>query len=875
MAGRSKNLSFSFSDAEMPVRFGRYMLLRRKSVEAAGENFLALWGVDEGMDQKRVVRAIYPAAAEDEGFVAMFTEESRSLSQLASSNVVKVLEVGTERSVPFVAQEHVEGITVERLLVLAEERRTRCHWEIAVHIAAEMLRGLDYVHRREDVRGIPLNMHHGDVRPQNVLVSFNGEVKLTNFSSSLYYMVNEATNLKFETERGIYALPDKNLPAPKGATVLGDLWGVSVTLLVLLEGFSALKHIKAFAANGDSLTSVAYRIREVPKRINLLLARALHPDARHRFDSAASMRDTLLEIVKESGAGHPPDDLAAFVKDLGAADRAEEEQFFRRMLGRDASMSLDDSQDLGKISPGVVLDGKYQLLRLLGEGGMGQVFEAEHLGIEKRVAVKVLHERVLHDQVAVERFRREAKIMGGLGHPNIVGVSDYGVTAEGNYYLVMELLDGGSLGAKIADRGSISPEEIVDIMIPVCQGLTAAHAAEVVHRDLKPDNIFLTHKGPRIVDFGIAKRADMEDRESSLTKTGNICGTVEYISPEQLGGQPTDHRVDIYTAGLIIYEALTGVTPFKGRNIAETMNRIMSDKVVSPRKRTGNANIPRMLEEVCLKAMAREPGKRFQTAEEMRCALERIRSATRPSHITGTEFIAPQPKVRTVGVLLSLSAAMLVLAAVIYFTRRPAEEDFTSGEDRTPSAAALSSSNQKESASSLPSAENEKPVLKDIAEPTTTHPGDPSAKIVDTEEKSSKIPPPEPLKNPDVPAKTAAMEVEDHLKLGEKFIAVGDFDNAARHFETAARLDPRESRAWFGLGRTAFEQSNSAKAVTMIQKALKLDPGRYKWRIFLGTVYISSGNRDQAVKEWERVLATRPENKEAKDRLKKAGKEIP
>ena len=861
MAGRSRNMSFSFSDAEMPVRFGRYMLLRRKSLETIGEHFLALWGVDEGIDQLRTVRAIYPSVAEDEDFVALFTEEARSLSQLSSSNVVRVIEVGRESGIPFVAQEHVEGIALERLLTLAEDRGTRCHWELAAHVTAEILRGLDHVHRREDVRGIPLAMRHGDVRPPNVLVSFNGEVKLTNFSSSLYFMVNEATNAQFETERGIFSPPEGRVVLQQGATVANDLWGASIILLFLLEGSNALKHIRNFSPNGESLTSIAYRIRGVPKRVNLLLARALHSDPRHRFESAAAMRDTLLEIIKESGEGHPPDDLAAFVKDLGAADREEEELFVRKMVGREASMSLDESSDLGKISPGVIIDGKYQLLRLLGEGGMGQVFEAEHVGIEKRVAVKVLHERVLHDEVAVERFRREAKIMGGLGHPNIVGVSDYGVTAEGNYYLVMELLDGGSLGAKIADQGSIPSEEIVEIMIPVCRGLAAAHAAEVVHRDLKPDNIFLTKVGPRIVDFGIAKRADMEEESHSLTRTGNICGTVEYISPEQLTGGVVDHLVDIYTAGLIIYEALTGVTPFKGRNIAETMHRIMTDKVVSPRKRTGNRGIPRILEEVCLKAMAREPEKRFQSADEMRLALEEVREIF--TGITG-EFLTPPSqaaKLRNIALAVGFSGAVLTGAIVYYVAGPKRSTDDATTIPATAVTETVSTATEPRT-EPVPPSEKSAPSTKSAAAQAPAV--DATSVHVESEAGDTAR----------LRAEEAAARKEELLTLAERDFRTGNWSGAEFHYKSASELDPTDPRCWFGLGKTAFEQNRPGRAKIMIQKALRLDPGKYKWRIYLGKVYMATNERDKAVREWKRVLATRSQDAETRRLLATVGEEM-
>jgi len=492
---------------------------------------------------------------------------------------------------------------------------------------------------------------------------------------------------------------------------------------------------------------------------------------------------------------------------------------------------------------------------------MGQVFEAEHVGIEKRVAVKVLHERVLHDQVAVERFRREAKIMGGLGHPNIVGVSDYGMTAEGNYYLVMELLDGGSLGAKIADQGSVSAEEIVDIMIPVCRGLAAAHAAEVVHRDLKPDNIFLTGGGPRIVDFGIAKRADLDDEKNSLTRTGNICGTVEYIAPEQLTGNTVDQRVDIYTAGLIIYEGLTGVTPFKGRNIAETMHRIMTDKVVSPRKRTGKREIPKILEDVCLKAMARDPEKRYQSAEELRRALEAVREVF--TGITG-EYLTPPSqaaKLRNIALAVGFSGAVLT-AAIVYYAAGPKKP--TPEEALSPSQTVVQT--QTPTTESKQAASGEKPIETAATSPLGTKPrakeSEPGVSLPSTDDGAR------------LRAAEASARVEELIALAEKAFRRGDWSGAEYHYKLAADIDPTMPVIWFGLGKTAFEQNRPDRAVMMIQKALRLDPGKYKWRIYLGKVYMAARERDKAVREWRRVLATRSQNKEARRLLESVGEEI-
>ncbi len=854
----TNSMSFSFTDSEMPVRFGRYMLLRRLTTDAIGEHFLSLWGVDEGYDQLRVVRAIYPAVARDADFVALFSEEARSLSQLLSSNVARVVEVGVEGDIPFVAQDHVEGLTLNRLMELAEQKGIPSTWELAVHVVSEILRGLDYVHRREDVRGVPLGMRHGDVRPKNVLVSYGGEVKLTNFNSALYYVLNEATNARFKTERGIYAPPeveDRN----SGPSVADDLWGASAILLSLVAGPRSLQALQR-QNDSDMLPSIAYSVDGIPKRLNLFLARALHPEPDSRFENAFQMRDNLLEIIRNSAVGHPPDDLAAWAHALGDEQREEEELFVRSMLQQEAHITLDNTAEVGKMGPGHIIDNKYHLLRLLGEGGMGQVFEAEHLGIEKRVAVKVLHERVLADRVAVERFKREAKIMGGLHHPNVVEVYDYGETADGNHFLVMALLDGVTLASRIINHGPVPPKMLVSVMIPVCDALETAHQADVIHRDLKPENIFLTTEGPRLVDFGIAKRSDLEEAGHALTQTGNICGTVEYISPEQLRGHEVDCRLDVYAAGLIMYEALTGHTPFRGRNIAGTMQRVLTDKVVPPRKRTGNYNIPVKVERVCLKAMARAPEKRYQSARELKEALEELDM----DHITSPDHPSLVPKKQlmrnlTVGLTTAIITLILGAGAIWFLAQR----------DDEAASVRLSSRASLIEAPIVPPATTERADNGERSDP----PGGVKSNGAAT---SSAVGRPDgseshsPEKAPVDPEETRLLE-DNLMSTADRANQQSDFDKAYTMYKRAVELDPSRSKAWYGLGKAAFENGDEKRAVSALRRALKLNPGRYRWRIYLGKIYMSAGEREKAIREWQRVQRASGGRRDAEKLLDAAG----
>jgi serine/threonine-protein kinase len=842
LSGRSKTTGFTFSDQELPVRFGRYHLLKRVASDPVGEEFLAAWGVDEGVDQLRVVRCIYPAVADEAQFVALFSEEARSLSRLASANVVRVMEVGLEGEIPFVARDHVEGVSLARLVQLAEERKFLWPWELAAHVAAELLRGLDYVHRREDVHGRPMGMRHGDVRPDNALVSFNGEVKLSNFGTSLRFIVDEKTNARLQDLRRRFVPPegvDELEP-----TAAADLWGVGMILLHLLAGPLPVK--PPDAAGPWVAPAMASRVEAMPDVLDTFLARTLNPDPAFRFGDAAEMRGELVTIIGKHVTGHPPDELAAWTRDLGEDDRRAETELVRRMLGREAQLSLDGATGDGALAPGTMLDGRYHLLRVLGEGGMGLVFEAEHVGLGRRVAVKVLHDRVLDDSNAVERFRREAQTVGGLGHPNIVGASDFGVTPEGHHYLAMDLLDGVSLSQRIFDH-DISARELARIMAEVCDGLQAAHEAGVIHRDLKPDNVYLTSKGARILDFGIAKRTGLEEEQQALTRTGHICGTVEYIAPEQIRGLTHDPRSDLYAVGVIMYEALTGETPYHGRTVGETLHRALNDKLVSPRKRTGDRTIPADLEAICLKALSRRAEKRFQNAADMAAALRHLL----PDEGETVSIRRPAAR-RMAGLIAGGIAAAAVIGLGIWWamsSRTPAEP-----------------TQVQAAADAAPPAPDTAPPAPDTAHPApdTAPPApDTASPAQDTSYRTDTSYSPSPK-----------AQAKDLLSQGRKELSRMRLDRAGVLFQEALELDPRLAGAWFGLGRVAFEQARYGDAERKVGKALRHRPNKPRYRNFLGQILLTQGRKAEAITQWKKVLDKHPGNAEAKRLLRAAGIDV-
>jgi hypothetical protein len=274
---------------------------------------------------------------------------------------------------------------------------------------------------------------------------------------------------------------------------------------------------------------------------------------------------------------------------------------------------------------GDIIDGKYRIVRLLGEGGMGAVYEGENARIHRRVAIKVLHGEVASNEEAMTRFEREAQAAGRIGSEHIVEVLDLGDLPGGERYMVMEFLEGEALADRI-ERGRIAPRDIALLMVDMLEGLKAAHAAGIIHRDLKPDNVFLlSNRGGKkdfvkIVDFGISKFNTMGG-EFSMTRTGAVMGTPYYMAPEQAkGGKAVDHRVDLYAVGVILYQAVVGHVPFQ----AETFNELLFKIVLEtpPPLEEQVPGIDSSFVAIVNRGMARDPDQRFPSAVEFQNALK-------------------------------------------------------------------------------------------------------------------------------------------------------------------------------------------------------------------------------------------------------------
>jgi serine/threonine-protein kinase len=328
-------------------------------------------------------------------------------------------------------------------------------------------------------------------------------------------------------------------------------------------------------------------------------------------------------------------------------------------LTSSSQMSMNDAKsDPGDALIGVEVD-RYRILRRIGEGGMGIVYEAEHVVIEKKVALKVLRDDFSNRPEVVERFKQEAKAASRIGNQHIVDISDFGVTPSGASYFVMEMLDGDDLANELSREGTLALTRAADIVAQCCRALAAAHAKGIVHRDMKPENIFLTHRDGRpdfvkIVDFGIAKMSDIETTGApgrKLTKTGMIFGTPEYMSPEQAAGKATlDHRVDIYALGVIFYEVITGRVPFVGDTFMGVLTQHMFEPVPALTETNPNVNVSPEIEAFIGRALAKDPDERYQSCDEMYEALEAAMGGTAaPDAIGQRTFLQRGEPSRTTG----------------------------------------------------------------------------------------------------------------------------------------------------------------------------------------------------------------------------------
>ncbi len=293
------------------------------------------------------------------------------------------------------------------------------------------------------------------------------------------------------------------------------------------------------------------------------------------------------------------------------------------------SAPMDEASQPGEraagFQAGLVLDGRYRLERQLGAGGMGTVWVGHQIALDRAVAVKVLH---VTGATSRARLRREALALAAVHHPAVVEVHDYGETADGVPYIVMELVRGEGLAERMARRGAMPAEEAVALVLPLLEGLAAAHGAGIIHRDIKPENVILADAGatPKLLDFGIAAVA-LDESDARLTTDGGIIGTPAYMAPEQMRGETVDERTDVWAVGVMLYELIAGEAPFGGGNVFAVLARAASQPPPYPRQAPG---LDGRLWALLMNALRKNPAERTPSATALHDALAGW-LATRPA----------------------------------------------------------------------------------------------------------------------------------------------------------------------------------------------------------------------------------------------------
>ena len=682
-----------FAQEGLPRRFGRYHLLRLLARGGMGQVFLASTTGVEGAERPVVVKVIRREYAKDPNFLARFLDEARVQSQLQHSGVAQVLEAATHEPTgdPFVVIEYIEGRSLGNVRQRAAEVGVRLRWEDAVAIGTQITDALAHIHERRDPSGRPLGIVHRDLSPHNVMMGYSGEIKIIDFGTA------RGQNRRCRTVAGVvfakpgYVAPEVANGDSGDARV--DLYAAGVMIWELCAGRRFLQgdpadHLAAVARNERNLPPIAALVG-APAALDEVIAKltAFDRDARYATSRAAAadlgrllsasaplpngergIRARAAQLMYGFYPSEPGKSRRRFAKAVAAARQCD--QPWEPPASPEPAQVGDTAQpDDDPLS--FLAGSRYRVCGEIGRGASSVVYEAEHVELGRRVAIKVLDAEHTHSRDFAARFRKEARALSRLAHPGLVRVHDFGQSAEGRLYCVMELLEGQSLRARL-DRGeSFGWKQALRIARRCCLALQAAHDMGVVHRDIKPGNIVLTaDERVKLIDFSLAKTAEevgeleaLEEADPGVASTGAeqggammLFGTPDYMAPEQVSGGQVDARADIYALGCVLYELVTGRMPFVARGDMAVMGVLdakLRGNPEPPRERVPTVELPRGASRVIMKALARHPSRRFQSAAEMADAIAEV--LDEPTRVRQGR--------RALG--LSLMAALMAFAVVL------------------------------------------------------------------------------------------------------------------------------------------------------------------------------------------------------------------
>ncbi len=588
---------------------------------------------DASLERDVALKVIQQIALDVADTKARFYREARMAARLSHDAIAVIYEIGEEAGVPFIAMEYLPG----RDLRMVIDSKENLSLDQKLDYAKQICRGLQYAHGK--------NVIHRDIKPENVKLLDDGRVKIIDFGIAKPYTPTSSAEDKSTnavlTRMGMrigtpwYMSPEQARGNPVDRRT--DIFSFGVVLYELLT------YAKPF--QGDD-TTVLYKIlHEEPAPIKLeesgltdeiqkILSRCLAKDHEERYADCSEILRDLVALTN----GPSPDPRVRTLLSAGIAhDKAEryEEaaESFNHVLEIDPDnpqarsflrrLTLRDKESfMRRVLAGNVIGtviSHFQILDRIGGGGMGVVYRAEDMSLKRIVALKFLMPDLVKDPSAKKRFLKEAQAASALDHPNICTIHEISEADEGLLFICMAFYGGENLSARIA-RGPLTVGEALDIVIRIGRGLAKAHEHGIVHRDIKPANIIITPDGEvKIVDFGLAKLSG----GTQITRVGARMGTLPFMSPEQIRGLDLDHRTDIWSLGVLLFQGLTGQLPFQREYEAAILYAIVTD--APPLLTSVTPGLPADLEKVISKALKKEPNERYASVQTMVDELERIK----------------------------------------------------------------------------------------------------------------------------------------------------------------------------------------------------------------------------------------------------------
>jgi serine/threonine protein kinase len=652
------------AEPPLPRRFERYTLLKRLARGGMGEVLLASTGGIEGAERPVVVKIIRKEHETDRSFLARFLDEARIQAQLQHPGVAQILEATSDHEgKPYVVVEHIEGRNLSDVRSRASQLGVRISWPEAVALGIMLGEALAHVHERTDAEGRHLDIVHRDLSPQNVMVSYGGELKLIDFGTA------RAENRRCHTVAGIvfakpgYVAPEVANNTPGAAP--SDLYAFGIMLWELIAGRRFLigdssQHMALVGAGKRNPTPLAQLIG-APPELDQIIGKLTATRIEDRYEAAAKAVTELGRLLQRAPSMADGDRsvrgrVSSLMRRLYPAEPARSRSEFARLVAEYRAAAArplplpasPEPPSAESADPSLLAGTPYKLVSELGRGSMGVVYQALHLDLSRTVALKLLDPDKLGGS-AVDRFRAEARSIAQLSHDNLIKVFDFGVAQDGRPYYAMEYLVGESLERKLAKDGELGWRDAVGVALQAARALEAAHGAGVLHRDVKPGNLLITSSGVvKLFDFGLAG----EPVAAADSEAVHVVGTPEYMAPEQAQAGRADARSDIYALGAVLYELVTGYQPHVGANLVELLDMKRRAPVLPPSARRPEQGMPKSLDALVAKMLSPDPAKRPQTAKDVCSALEQI---SRES----VSVAAAQPRRR--GLAMSLVAGMSVL----------------------------------------------------------------------------------------------------------------------------------------------------------------------------------------------------------------------